>query len=95
MDGLGHDGRGATGRCFQRSAVHYSSSDLALDYGYAEVFLDLACFFLMVMMMAQMLRVVIISILLPIDQSTCSHLVLILLDVLKLLLEDVCLLDGG
>ena len=75
------------------------SSDLALDYGDAKVFLDLACFFLMVMMMVQMLRILVISILLPIvlllEPSTRSHLVCILFDVLKLVLEDVGLLDGG
>jgi hypothetical protein len=49
------------------------------------------------MMMVQMLRIVVISVLLPIvkllELGTCSHLVSILLDVLELvgdlLLEDV------
>ena len=75
------------------------SSDLALDYGDAKVFLDLACFFLMVMMMVQMLRILVISILLPIvlllEPSTCSHLVSVLLDILELVLEDVVLHVGG
>jgi hypothetical protein len=45
---------------------------------YTEVFLDSACFFLM-MMMVQMLRIVVISVLLPIvellELGTCGHLV--------------------
>jgi hypothetical protein len=79
-----------------RLGVATSSSDSALDYGYAEVFLDLACFFLM-MMMVQMFEDCVISVLLPIvvvlELSTCNHLVSILLDVLELVgaleLEDL------
>ena len=51
------------------------------------------------MMMVQMLRILVISVLLPnvllLEPSTCSHLVSVLLDVLELVLEDVVLRVGG
>jgi hypothetical protein len=79
------------------------SSDLSLGNGYAEVFLDLACLFLVMMMMVQLLRIVVISFLLLIvgllELSTCKHLVSNLLDVLEfvgaLVLEDVGPRVGG
>ena len=49
--GLGHDGRGGCeGGVSSVLLSTTSSSDTALGYGYAEVFLDSACFFLVVMM---------------------------------------------
>ena len=94
---LGHDGLGGgEGGVSSVLLSTASSSDSSLDYTYAEVFLDSACFFLM-MMMVQLLRIDVISVLLPIVEllklSTCNHLVSILLDVLELVgdlvLEDV------
>jgi hypothetical protein len=83
---LGNNGRGGSEGSVSSVLLSTTGfSDLSLDKGYAEVFLDLACFFL-VMMMVQMLRIVVISFLLPIvvllELSTCNHLVSILLDVL-------------
>ena len=49
--GLGYDGRGGCdGGVSSILLSTTSSSETALDYGYAEVFLDSACFFLVVMM---------------------------------------------
>ena len=49
--GLGHCGRGAgEGGVSSVLLSTTSSSDTAPDYGYTEVFLDSACFFLVVMM---------------------------------------------
>ena len=52
-----------------------SSSDSSLGYSYAEVFLDSACFFSMMMMVQ-----VIVELL---ELGTCSHLFSLLLDVLE------------
>ena len=90
---------GLRGRCFSVLLFTTSSSDTALGNGYAEVFLDLACFFLVMMTMVQLLRIVVISFLLLIvgflELSTCNHLVSNLLDVLELVLGDLGPRVGG
>jgi hypothetical protein len=84
---LGHDGLGGgEGGVSSVLLSTESSSDSSLDYTNAEVFVDSACFFSM-MMMVRVLRIVVVSGLPPIVEllklGTCSHLVSLLLDVLE------------
>ena len=83
---LGHGGLGGgKGSVSSVLLSTVSSSDSSLDCTYAEVFLDSACFFSM-MMMVRVLRIVVVSVLPPIvellERGPCNHHVSSLLDVL-------------